>query len=139
MNTDDTVQALLAEIAFDFVRSSGPGGQNVNKVATAAQLRFDIGKSFLLSDDAKTRLVKLGGRRVTADGVLVIVARRYRTQDQNRADAMSRFEHLVRAALEKHRQRLPTRATAASREKRLKSKKRKGEIKRARRQHFDEP
>ncbi len=121
------------ELQFDFVRSAGPGGQNVNKVATAAQLRFDVAHSVALPEVAKLRLARLAGRRLTADGVLVIEARRYRTQEQNRADAVARFDELLRRALQEPRRRVPTRATAASREKRLQSKRKKSEIKRTRR------
>ncbi len=121
------------ELQFDFVRSAGPGGQNVNKVATAAQLRFDVAHSRALPEVAKLRLARLAGRRLTADGVLVIEARRYRTQEQNRADAVARFDELLRRTLQEPRRRVPTRATAASREKRLQSKRKKSDIKRARR------
>ncbi len=131
-NTDRIVRASHSELAFDFVRSAGPGGQNVNKVSTAAQLRFDISASSVLPEDAKVRLMRIGGKRVTGDGILLIEARRYRTQDQNREDAISRFDHLLRRALEPPKQRVPTKATAASREKRLQTKKRKGELKKVR-------
>ncbi len=131
-NIDRLIRASHSELAFDFVRSAGPGGQNVNKVSTTAQLRFDIGASSVLPEDAKVRLIRIGGKRVTGDGILLIEARRHRTQDQNREDAISRFESLLRRALEPPRKRVPTKATAASREKRLQSKKRRGEIKKVR-------
>lgn len=120
------------ELEFSFVRSSGPGGQNVNKVATAAQLRFDVARSAALNQAARARLARLAGRRMTVEGILVIEARRYRTQEQNRADALARFDDLLTRALQEPRHRVPTKASAASREKRLQSKKRKGEIKRSR-------
>jgi ribosome-associated protein len=126
------IDASHAELAFDFVRSSGPGGQNVNKVATSAQLHFDAATSNALPEQAKVRLRELAGRRMTAEGILIIEARRYRTQEQNRVDAITRFDELLRRALEESKPRRPTRATAASREKRLVSKKKKGEIKKAR-------
>ncbi|MGE5073807.1 MAG: alternative ribosome rescue aminoacyl-tRNA hydrolase ArfB [Anaerolineae bacterium] len=129
---EDILQAAHDELSFEFVRASGPGGQNVNKVATSAQLRFDVGASALLPESARARLKALAGRRMTADGMLMIEARRYRTQEQNRADAIARFDALLRRALEKPKARIPTRASAASRQKRLESKKRRGEIKRKR-------
>ncbi len=131
-NIDRLVRASHSELAFEFVRSSGPGGQNVNKVSTAAQLRFDINASTVLPEDAKVRLMRLGGKRVTGDGILLIEAKRHRAQDQNREDAISRFDSLFRRALEPPKRRVPTKATAASRERRLESKRRKGEIKKAR-------
>lgn len=130
---DRILQRLQSELTFDFVRAAGPGGQNVNKVATAVQLRFDVRGSQALSEEAKTRLIRLAGRRVTNSGVLIIEARRYRTQDQNREDAIARFAALVRTSLQRQKTRKKTRPSAASREKRLKSKKRIAEIKKARR------
>ena len=121
------------ELQIDFVRSSGPGGQNVNKVATAAQLRFDVGASSL-PDDVKARLLYLAGNRVTAEKVLLIEAKRYRTQEQNREDAIRRFVELIRKALVKPKTRKKTKPTPSSREQRLKEKKRKGEIKKMRQQ-----
>jgi ribosome-associated protein len=137
-NVDRIIRASHSELAFEFVRSSGPGGQNVNKVSTAAQLRFDINASSALPEEAKTRLMRIAGRRVTGDGILLIDAKRHRTQDQNRDDAIARFDALLRRALEPPKRRLPTKATAASREERLQSKKRKGEIKKSRQSHGDE-
>lgn len=126
------IRACHSELSFEFVRSSGPGGQNVNKVSTTAQLRFDILGSTVLPEDAKTRLIRIAGKRVTSDGILLLEARRYRTQEQNRDDAIARFDNLLRRALEPPKRRVPTRATAASQERRLQSKKRKGEIKKTR-------
>ena len=120
------------ELHFDFVRSAGPGGQNVNKVATAVQLRFDISNSPALASDIKRRLIQLAGNRVNADGVLLIEAKRFRTQEQNRADATQRFIELVHKALTPSKPRKKTKPTAASKTKRLKAKKIKGEVKRTR-------
>jgi ribosome-associated protein len=120
------------ELQFDYIRASGPGGQNVNKTATAVQLRFDIANSPALASDTKGRLIQLAGYRVNTDGVLIIEAKRFRTQEQNREDALQRFTELVRKALVKPKARRKTKPTAASKVKRLGSKKRKGEIKRLR-------
>ena len=100
-----------SELQFDFVRASGPGGQNVNKVSTAVQLRFDLAHSVSLPEDVKARLAKLAGRRLTADGELQLIARRYRTQEQNRADALGRLVTLVQKAAEAPRPRRRTRPT----------------------------
>lgn len=125
------------ELDFEYIRASGPGGQNVNKVATAVQLRFDITRSPSLREDVKSRLVKLAGKRVNADGVLVIEATKYRTQEQNRFDALERFHELVKQAREKPKPRFKTTPTKGSKEERLKSKKRRGEIKRSRQLQTD--
>lgn len=119
------------ELQFGYIRASGPGGQNVNKVATAVQLRFDISNSSL-PEDVKRRLTHLAGRRITSDGILLIEAKRFRTQEKNRADAIQRFVELVRRALAKPKPRRKTRPSAASKEKRLKMKRVKGEIKKIR-------
>ena len=121
-----------SELQIDYVQASGPGGQNVNKVATAAQLRFDVLESNSLPEDVKNRLIKLAGKRMTREGVLVIEARRYRTQEANRKDALARFNALVQKALAKPKKRKQTKPTKASQEKRLKSKKRKSDIKKNR-------
>ena len=123
------------ELQIDFVRASGPGGQNVNKVATAAQLRFDVNASSL-PDDVKKRLVRLAGNRMTNEGVLLIEARRFRTQEQNREDAIQRFVELVRKALVPPKARKKTKPTQASKEERLKDKKQRGDVKRQRQKSF---
>ncbi len=126
------------ELQIDFVRASGPGGQNVNKVSTAVQLRFDVRGSTSLPEEVKARLIRLGGSRVTADGVLVLEAKRYRTQEGNRADAILRFSDLVRKATQKPKKRRATRPTLASKEERLKAKKIRSNVKKTRRDNrFD--
>ena len=126
------IQISENELAFDFVRAAGPGGQNVNKVATAVQLRFDVWNNATLPVDVKSRLAKLAGRRVTNEGILIIEAQRFRTQEQNRTDAIERFAVLVRKSLETPKHRQKTKPTAGSREKRLQSKKKRSEVKRTR-------
>jgi ribosome-associated protein len=119
------------ELQVDFVRASGPGGQNVNKVATAVQLRFDV-RAASLPEEVRERLIRLAGRRMTSEGTLLIEARRFRTQEQNREDAIQRFVELVRKSLIQPKARRKTKPTQASKEKRLKEKKRRGEIKKVR-------
>jgi ribosome-associated protein len=121
------------ELAESFIRSSGPGGQNVNKVATAVQLRFDVVHSPSLTEEVKQRLVKLAGSRMTDEGVLVIKARRYRSQEKNRQDARGRLALLIHKALHKPTPRKATRPGTAARRRRLESKKKRGELKSSRR------
>jgi len=127
-----SIQIDEREFQFEYIRASGPGGQNVNKVATAVQLRFDIPNSPSLASDIKGRLIQLAGNRVNADGVLLIEAKRFRTQDANREDATRRLAELIRKSILPPKPRHKTRPTAASREKRLQEKKRKGEVKKIR-------
>lgn len=122
-----------SEIQLDFIRASGPGGQNVNKVASSVQLRFDVRNSPSLDAEVKERLIKLAGSRMTTDGVLVIEAKRYRTQEQNRFDATQRLITWIQKALEKPKVRKATRPTLTSKAARVGDKKKHGEIKRTRR------
>ena len=128
----DTIAIEERELEESFIRSSGPGGQNVNKLATAVQLRFDVRRSPSLPDGVRTRLERLAGRRLTNEGVLVITAQRHRTQERNRQDALDRLIELIRDATVVPKRRRPTRPTAGSRERRIESKKRRAGTKRLR-------
>jgi ribosome-associated protein len=125
----DEISLDESEIEESFVRSSGPGGQNVNKLSTAVQLRFDVRRSPALPNDVAVRLMRLAGKRLTKDGVLVIVAQNHRTQERNRADALERLVELIQEAAVRPIPRRATKPTKASREKRLEGKKIRSNIK----------
>jgi ribosome-associated protein len=121
-----------AELKLDFIRSSGPGGQNVNKVATAVQLRFNVFRSPSLPEDVRRRLVRIAGKKVSKEGVLLIDARRFRTQERNRQDAVERLVQWIRRAAEKPKKRIKTKPSLSSRERRLEGKRQRSEKKRLR-------
>jgi ribosome-associated protein len=135
-----TPAIVIADDALEerFVRASGPGGQNVNKVATAVQLRFDPLRSAVLTDEVRERLLAAAGSRVTEDGVIVIEARTHRTQAQNRDEARDRLTDLIRRALIQPKRRHKTRPTRAARQRRVEAKKRRAETKRTRRHYRDD-
>ena len=124
------------ELDEKFVRSSGPGGQNVNKVATAVQLRFDVRRSPSLPEAVRQRLLLLATNRISSDGILLIEASRFRTQEQNRQDARDRLVAMVRQATVKPKPRKPTKPSAAARKRRIESKKQRGDLKRSRRAKY---
>jgi ribosome-associated protein len=120
------------ELEERFIRSPGPGGQNVNKLSTAVQLRFDVARSPSLPDDVRRRLVRIAGRRISTEGILTIAAHRFRTRERNRQDAVERLVDLVRLAAHQPKPRKPTRPTIASKERRLASKRQRSMVKRHR-------
>ncbi len=132
----DTLKVDESEIEIEYIRASGPGGQNVNKVSSGVQLRFNT-LAPALPEDVRERLTRLAAKRINRDGILVIDASRYRTQEQNRADALQRLVNLIRKATIKPKRRKKTRPTLASKEKRLETKRRRSQIKRLRQDHQD--
>jgi ribosome-associated protein len=125
----DRISIDESELDESFIRASGPGGQNVNKLSSAVQLRFDVRRSPSLPNDVAIRLMRLAGNRLTKDGVLVITAQRHRTQERNRDDARERLLELIREAAVPPIPRRPTKPTRAAREKRVQSKKHRANIK----------
>ena len=125
----DSIFIDESELTEDFVRSSGPGGQNVNKLSTAVQLRFDARRSPSLPNDVAIRLMRVAGSRLTKDGVIVITAQRHRTQERNRQDAQERLVEMIREATVVQKPRRPTRPTKSSQQKRVEIKKHRGNIK----------
>ena len=138
LRVSDSITIDEAELDERFVRSSGPGGQNVNKVATAVELRFDAAHSPAISAEVRERLRALAGSRMTDDGTVVIDARRFRTQSENREDARERLAALIRQAAIRPRRRRRTKPTKASKERRLVSKQRRSAVKLTRRRHSGE-
>jgi ribosome-associated protein len=133
----DTITIDDSELEESFVRSSGPGGQNVNKVSSAVQLRFDARQSPSLSNDVAIRLMRLAGSRLTKDGIIVIVAQEYRDQSRNREEARERLADLIRQAAVKPKPRRPTKVPKAAKRQRVDEKKRRGSIKSLRKVSFD--
>jgi ribosome-associated protein len=133
-----TITLDESELEITFVRSSGPGGQNVNKVATAAQLRFNVVESRSLPDDVRERLIAQAGSRLTREGVLIITARRFRTQERNRSDAVERLVAMIRAAAVPPKKRRRTRVPRAARARRVEAKRRRSATKRLRGTLHDE-
>jgi ribosome-associated protein len=132
MKITSTLSIPDNEVVLTFIRASGPGGQNVNKVSTTCQLRFDIRNSPVLPLEVKERLLRLAGTRLTQEGVIIIEAKRYRTQEQNRHDAEARLVFLIQKAMTRPKKRRPTRPSMAAKAERIETKKRRGTIKRLR-------
>ena len=126
------ISIAAQELRFEFVRASGPGGQNVNKVASAVQLRFDVDRTNALPGEVKRRLRKIAGKKLSADGILIIQASRFKSQEQNRQDAVGRLVNLIRQAAARPKKRVKTRPSRKSRLRRLEAKRRRSQVKRNR-------
>ncbi len=137
IDVTQNIQLDEDELQFTFVRSSGPGGQHVNKVATAVQLRFNVMNSRCLPDDVRQRLITQAGKRITDAGILLIDARRYRSQERNRCDAVDRLREMIEKAAIQPKRRRKTRPSLESKRRRLEAKHRRGEKKKLRRTPFD--
>lgn len=133
LQISDTIVLDDNDIQLEFIRASGPGGQNVNKVSSAVQLRFNVAGCAALNDAIRERLKKIAGRRMTAEGILIVKAQRHRSQEQNRQDAIDRLKAMIRKAIEVPKVRRPTKPSKASKQRRLATKRRRGELKRQRR------
>ncbi len=127
-----TIAIDESELDLHFIRASGPGGQNVNKVSSAVQLRFDVGNSPSLPGDVRTRLIRIAGRRITQDGILIIEARRERSQERNREEAIERLKELIAQATLRPKPRRKTKPSRAAKERRIESKKQRGSVKKMR-------
>lgn len=137
MRVTNTLEIDEAELEERFVRASGPGGQNVNKVSSAVELRFDLAANTSILDDARQRLKRLAGRRLTTEGVIVIQADRFRSQEQNRADARARLVELIKKALVRPVARIKTKPSRGAREERMKAKTVRGQVKKMRSRKVD--
>ncbi|MBK7980335.1 MAG: aminoacyl-tRNA hydrolase [Ignavibacteriae bacterium] len=124
------------DLMFSFIRSSGPGGQNVNKVSTAVQLKFDLNSSDDLPEDVKLKLIKIGGKKISSKGILIIEAKRFRTQEKNKSDAIERLIKLIKSAAVQEKKRIKTKPSKAVEQKRIESKKYNSQKKEKRKKYF---